>query len=114
MVFFVNCVFVRAHSSTNQPLAIMYKIFVEYILLTVCDEIDRINREIYSLLNLVILLLVVVVGWPRDIVLARTLLAADHWLFIAVAVVIVLAVVVVVLLVRPFLLIIIVVLFFVL
>ena len=92
----------------------MYKISIEYILLTVCDEIDRINRDIYSLLNLVLLLLVVLVGWPRDIVLARTLLAADRWLFIAAAVVIVVAVVVVLLLVRPFLLLIIVVLFFVL
>ena len=34
------------------------------------------NKDIYSLLNLV-LLLVVVVGWPRDIILARMLLAAD-------------------------------------
>ena len=56
----------------------------------------------YSLLNLV--LVVVVVGWPRDIVLARTLLAADRWLFIVAAVVIVVAVVVLLLLVRPFLL----------
>ena len=38
----------------------------------------------YSLINLV-LLLVVVVGWPHDIILARTLLAADHWLLIAAA-----------------------------
>ena len=81
-----------------------------------CDEIDRINRDIYSLLNLVlvVVVVVVVVGWPRDIVLARTLLDADRWLFIATAVVIVVAVVVVILLVRPFLLIIIVVLLFVL
>ena len=49
----------------------------------------------YSLLNLVLLLLVVLVGWPRDIVLARTLLAAHRWLFIAAVVVIVVAVVVV-------------------
>ena len=68
----------------------------------------------YSLLNLVLLLLVVLVGWPRDIVLARTLLAADRWLFIAAAVVIVVAVIVVLLLVRSFLLLIIVVLFFIL
>mgnify|MGYP005845093429 CR=1 FL=1 len=85
------------------------------MLLIVCDEIDRINRDIYSLLNLVILLLVVPVGWPCDIVLARTLLAADHWLFIATAVVIVVVVILLLLLVRPFLLLIVVVpIFFVL
>ena len=53
----------------------------------------------YSLLNLVLLLVVVLVGWPRDIVLARTLLAANGWLFIAGAVVIVVAVNVVLLLI---------------
>ena len=66
---------------------------------------------IYNLLNLVLLLLVVLVGWPRDIVLARTLLATDRWLFVVAAVVIVVPVVIVLLLIRPFLLIIIVVLF---
>ena len=84
---------------------------MEYILPTVCNEIDKINRDIYSLLNLVLLLLVVLVGWPCHIVLARTLLATDRWLFIVTAVVIVIVVVVLLLLVRPFLLIIIVVLF---
>ena len=60
------------------------------------------NRDIYSLLNLVLLLIVIVFGWPHDIVLAMTLLATDRWLFIAATVVIV-----VLLLIRPFLLIII-------
>ena len=81
----------------------MKKISVKYVLLTVCDEIDRINRDIYSLLNLVLLPLVLV-GWHCDIVLARMLLAADRWLFIAAAIITVIVVIVVLLLVRPFLL----------
>ena len=59
----------------------------------------------YSLLNLVLLLLVVLVGWPCDIILVWTLLGTDRWLFITAAAIIVVAVVVLPLLVRPFLLI---------